>query len=129
MTVLLGFSLVNRIDDRIGGMAETRADTAVTTWQIEAAVELRDTNGQPIREPGKMVEDLKILLVRPAVPLIERSYPHVYVSVPLERGAERRGQWPIVRFSLPGFESGPLDLNVALSEGARFGSTTATSCA
>jgi hypothetical protein len=107
-TVLLGFSLVNRIDHRID---QALADTTFPVWQIVAPVELHDNKGQPFKKGGQDIENLTVSVDYPA--LTRRAFPRVYVTVPLEK----RDQWPVVRFSLKGFYDKTLDVGSGLAQG------------
>jgi hypothetical protein len=107
VTVLLGFSLVSRIDDRI---QETMGDVTSPTWQVITSIELRDKDGREIKKPESLIRDLKVLF---DPELMLPAYPRVYVRVPLEQ----REKWPVLRFALVGFEGAELDLNRVLSQG------------
>jgi hypothetical protein len=106
-TVLLGFFLVNRIDHRIEDML---ADMTFPAWHISTRIELKDNKGKAVQNPDAMIRDQLKVSVYP--PLDQPAYPAVYLRVPLVA----RDQWPIVRFSLAGFQDAVLDLNSVIGQ-------------
>lgn len=96
VTVVLGSTLVSRIDDRIAAMS-------TPVWEVNAKLEFRDNQGRVIRDPQDIVKDVKVM-VYPA--LEELIYPEFTMRLPLVKP----DLWPTLVFQAPGFKPHPIHL-------------------
>jgi hypothetical protein len=96
VTVVLGSTLVSRIDDRIAAMS-------TPVWEVNAKLEFRDNQGRVISDPQEIVKDVKVM-VHPS--LEELIYPEFTMRLPLVKP----DLWPTLVFQAPGFKPHPIHL-------------------
>lgn len=91
ITLVAGWLLINRIDERI------QLSVVTPTWELSARVKFVDTEGKEIKANNILREELRVYVEPPLVKT--RELPHVYVLLPLVKPDE----WPTLQFTAPGF--------------------------
>ena len=99
VTVVLGATLVSKIDDRIAAMS-------TPVWEVNARIEFRDNQGRVIGDPQDIVKDVKVM-IHPS--LEELIYPEFTMRLPLAKP----DLWPTLVFQAPGFKPHPIHLKKA----------------